>query len=82
MLFRISNVIFELVEVVRLSVLCHAVSQLLKIWPAQPKGICLVKIKLEQTYGLIGGEPSLDAAINYSNIGCLEISIPDEALVA
>ncbi len=34
-----------------------------------------------QTLRLICQEHSLDAAINYSNIGCEEISIPDAAFL-
>ncbi len=72
----------NLIEVGEFRCLWCAISEVLKYGYGGPKGICLVKNELEQTYGLIGGEPSLDAAINYSNIGCLEIWIPDGAFVA
>ena len=48
----------------------------------ETKGQGLAKIKVTQALGLIGGGCSLGAVINFFNIGCEKISIPDEAMVA
>ncbi len=63
-------------------VLCHAISEVLKIGRGQTKGQCLGKIHLVQTQHLIGQKASLDAAINYSNIGCAKLSIPGAAFLS
>ncbi len=81
MLLSISIVFYDLIQVVVIWVLCHAISEVLKIGRGQTNGQCLGKINLVQTQYLIGQKASLDDAINYSNIGCAKLSIPGAAFL-